>query len=61
MSYNILLLKIQGYILSKILWSGGNENEELGKKNLKRERKREEKYMKKGLKNASFRVINFHP
>ena len=40
---------------------GKNENEELGKKNKKGERKREENYMKKGekgLKNASFWVIN---
>ena len=44
-------------------WLGKkNENEELGEKNEKRERKREENYMKKGekgLKNASFWVINF--
>ena len=43
-------------------WGKEMKNEGLGGKNEKGERKREEKYLKngeKGIKNASFWVINF--
>ena len=53
--FNIRFICVQGYILCKILWSGGWERkEDLGKFE-KGERKTEENYIKnggKGLKNA---------